>query len=64
MHRFTLLIYFIPTLTNVDIGFFTHTDLAKDFFDVSSLHKDFNCEVVVALVGESVATVVFAGVED
>ena len=50
MNRLSILVKFVATLTNVDVGFFADSDLGEKTFDVASLHESFKSEIVVALV--------------
>ena len=61
--QLVVLILLITTLADVDITFFSDSDLRDNFFDMPSLHKDSQGQVVVAHVCERVAAVVLSCVE-
>ena len=63
VHEFPVIILLIATLADINIGLFAHTNLAYDFFDMTTLHKNTKCQIVITHVCKCIATIVFASMK-
>ena len=63
MYELSIFVLFVATLTDVNVRLLADANLAKDLFDVATLHKDAKSQIIVAHIGQGVATIVLACVE-
>jgi hypothetical protein len=64
MNGFAILVYFVPRLTDVNVGFLADANLAENLAHMPTLHEYFDRQIIIALVSKRVATVVFACMEN
>lgn len=64
VNRLAILVYFVPTVADVNIGLLSAANLLDQLFDVSTLHENFQRQVVVTLICQRVPAIVLARVED
>ena len=64
MNKLSILVLFVATLADINVRLLADANLAKDLFDVATFHKYAQCQVIVAHIGQGVATIVLTCVED
>lgn len=64
INTLSIFIDFIPGLADVDIRFFTDTDLGQNPSYVASFHENLDGQIIVTLVCQRIPTVILSCVED
>ena len=63
MDKLPILVFLVTAFANVDVALLANTNLTDNLLDMTSFHEHLQGQIVVAHVGEGVATVIFASVK-